>query len=383
MARRLATAPRRPWPDRPLAVSLVITELDPGGAEKALVALATGLDRRRWSPGVIALGPEAGLAAAARSAGLDVVCLGVDPRRPLRAVARLAGALRRQRPALVQSFLFHANVAARLAAPMAGAPWVVGGLRVAERGQRWHLRIDRLTARLSAGSVCVSEGVRRFSRESGGWPDDRLAVIPNAVDPGPFDRAEAVSRVSLGVPPGATLALFVGRLAGQKGLPVLIDAAARVAAVRPGWHLALAGDGPLRGWLRHRLAADPALAGRVHPLGPRADVPGLLKSADLLVLPSLWEGMPNAVLEAMAAGRAVVASAVEGSEDLVTPGRTGWLVPPGEPGPLADALLDADADPDRLRRYGAEARARVAAEFTPEAAVHAYERLWGGLLGYE
>jgi hypothetical protein len=117
-------------------VALVITELDVGGAEKALVSLATGLDRRRWAPNVIALGPEAPLAAPIRAAGVAVECLGVNPSQPLGAVARLASALRRQGPDLVQSFLFHANVAARLAAPWAGGPWVIGGLRVAERRKR-------------------------------------------------------------------------------------------------------------------------------------------------------------------------------------------------------------------------------------------------------
>jgi starch synthase (maltosyl-transferring) len=365
-------------------VALVITELDVGGAEKAMVALATGLDCRRWDPRVIALGPEAALAGPIRKAGVPLTCLGVDPRRPVRAVARLAAELRRPGPpALVQSALFHANVAARLAAPWAGRPWVVGGLRVAERRQRWHLWLERVTAPLAAGAVCVSEGVRRFSREAGGWPDDRLAVIPNTVDVAPFDRAEAVPRAALGVPEGAFLALFVGRLDAQKGLPVLLDAAARVSAARPDWHLALAGDGPERRWLHDRLADSPGLAARVHPLGHRGDVPGLLKAADVLVLPSLWEGMPNAVLEAMAARRAAVATAVEGTVDLVVPGETGWLVPPADPGALAAALLDAAADPDRLRRYGDVARARAEAAFAPRRTVLSYERLWAGLLGLE
>jgi starch synthase (maltosyl-transferring) len=375
-------------------VALVITELDVGGAEKALAALAAGLCRARWSPRVIALGPEAPLAAPIRAAGVPVECLGVDPRRPARAVARLASALRRARPALVQSFLFHANVATRLAAPWAGRPWVLGGLRVAERQKGWHLRLDRLTAPLGLGSVCVSEGVRRFSREAGGWPDERLTVIPNGVDVAPFDRAEAVPRGSIGVPDAATLALFVGRLDPQKGLSVLLDAAEALLAAPPdgdsdgngdgnGWHIVLAGDGPERGRLTTRIEASPALSGRVHLLGARGDVPGLLRSADLLVLPSLWEGMPNAVLEAMAARRAVVATAVEGTEDLVVPGQTGWLVPPGDPAALAAALLDAASDPDRLARFGQAARTRAEARFSTAATVAAYERLWAGVLGFD
>jgi starch synthase (maltosyl-transferring) len=363
-------------------VALVITELDVGGAEKALVALATGLERRRWEPAVVCLGEDGPLVEPLRAAGVTVVCLNLRRNQVVRGVMRLARALRRARPLLVQGFLFHANIATRLAAPWAGRPWVVGGLRVAERQKRWHILGDRLTTRLATGSVCVSDGVLRFARDVGRVPADRLTVIPNAVDPAPLDRAEPLDRASIGVPSGAHLALFVGRIAPQKGLPVLLDAAARVARDRPDWHLALAGDGPDRPELAARAAACPALAGRVHWLGRRADVPALLKAADLLVLPSLWEGMPNAVLEAMAARRAVVASAVEGTEDLVVPGRTGWLVPAGDAAALAAALLEAAADPGRLRRFGAEARARVEAGHSPRSVVAAYERLWAGLLGF-
>src|SRR5262249_54239489 len=195
-------------------------------------------------------------------------------------------------------------------------------------------------------------------------------------------------RAALGlgdVPDAAFLALFVGRLGAQKGLTTLLDAFDIALSAWPGqgWHLALAGDGPDRDKLRADADARPALSGRVHWLGQRADVPALLHAADLLVLPSLWEGMPNALLEAMAARRAVVAPAGEGPEDLVPPDVTGWLAPPGDPDALARALLDAAADPARLRRLGDAARARVEAEFSPARAVLSYERLWAGLLGYE
>ena len=365
-----------------MPVSLVITDLDVGGAERALVALATGLDRRRWFPSVIALGGQGALATPLRAAGIAVECLGVNPRRPFRSVRSLAGALRKFKPSLVQSFLFHANVASRLAVPLARVPWVVGGLRVAERQRRWHLTLDRLTSGLATGSVCVSEGVRRFSRDVGRLDPDRLVVIPNGIDPMPFDRAEAADRPTLGVPLDAFLTLYVGRLDPQKGLNVLLEAAAKVAEARPDWHLALAGDGPEREALRFQNEANPALKKRTHWLGRRDDVPALLKAADLLVLPSLWEGMPNVVLEAMAARRAVVATKVEGSEDLVEPGRTGWLVPPGDPEALAVSLLEAAESPERLRLYGEAARDRVEANFTPGRVVEAYERLWSGVLGF-
>src|SRR5262249_33776346 len=125
LTRRLETVVRRPWPDGPVPVSLVITDLDVGGAERALVALATRLDRRRSEPTVLCLGPEGRLVAPLRASDIALECLDVNRRRPVRAVLQLGGALRRHAPRLVQSFLFHANVAARLAAPLARVPWVV------------------------------------------------------------------------------------------------------------------------------------------------------------------------------------------------------------------------------------------------------------------
>jgi len=381
LAQLLATAPLAPWPAAPVRVTLAITDLDVGGAERALVALALGLDRRRWRPAVVCLAGEGALAGPLRAAGIEVICLGVNPRRPVAAVRALAGVFRADRPAIVQSFLFHANIAARLAARLAGSPPVVGGLRVAERQRRWHLTLDRITARWSVGSVCVAEGVRRFSIEQGRLDPDRLVVIPNGVDLARFDHASPVDRSSIGVPTDAVLTLYVGRLDPQKGLDTLLKAAAGVARVRPDWHLALAGDGPLRPDLMAQAARLLDLAGRVHWLGRRDDVPSLLGSADLLVLPSLWEGMPNVVLEAMAAGVPVVATRVEGTEDLVLPGQTGWLVPPGAVEPLTQALLGAAEDAERRQAFGRNGRSRVEAAFTPERVVAAYEQVWAGVLG--
>jgi starch synthase (maltosyl-transferring) len=383
LARRLETARRAPWPSEPVPVGLVITDMDVGGAERILVALATRLDRRRWRPRVFCLGPEGKMVEPLTASGLPADCLDVNRKRPLQAVARLASALRSHAPRLVQSFLFHANVATRLAAPFAGIPWVLSGHRVAEHQKRWHLTLDRLTARLASGSVCVSNGVLRFTRDVEGVAPDRLTVIPNGVDPAPLDRAEPLPRAWIGVPEGGQLALCIGRLDVQKGLPFLFDAAERVVAELPDWYLVLVGDGPERDWVRRRIAETPALSGRVHWLGRRDDVPRLLKSADLLVLSSLWEGMPNVVLEAMAARRAVVATVVEGTEDLILPGRTGWLVPPRDAEALAVALLEAAKDPARRLAFGEAGRQRVEDQFSVDRMVQAYESLWAGVLGYD
>ncbi len=262
-------------------------------------------------------------------------------------------------------------------------PWALSGVRVAEHQKHWHLTVDRMTGWLATRHVCVSQGVSRFCQEVGGISPERMVVIPNGVDTDLFDRATALPRADLGIPEGCHVALSIGRLNVQKGLPFLLDAAERVAGQRNDWRLLIVGDGPEREWLVTRIASTPLLAGCVQWLGRRDDVPRLLKTADLVVLASLWEGMPNVVLEAMAARRAVVATVVEGSEDLVVPEQTGWLVPPRDASALANALLEAAHDPDRLRALGDRGRERVEANYTLRAMIAAYDRLWSGILGFE
>jgi starch synthase (maltosyl-transferring) len=279
--------------------------------------------------------------------------------------------------------MFHANLAARLAAPWAGHPWVIGGLRVAEQRKSWHLILDRLTAPLTAGSVCVSQGVFRFSCEVAKINPAQLTIIPNGIDPQQFDLAEPVPRASIGIPDEAHLALWIGRLDPQKGLPDLLAAAEKVIVQRPAWYLALAGDGPQRGWLLQQLAELPQLREKVRVLGRRDDIAGLLKSADVLVNTSLWEGMPNAVLEAMAAGRPIIGTAVQGTEDLVVPGQTGWLVPSRELTALSSALIQAADSPETCRQFGQAGRIRVEQHFSLAATIEAYERLWSRVLGLQ
>lgn len=385
LKRRLEIAEKRPKfrPEIPTPIALVITDLDVGGAERALVNLVVRLDRSRWAPVVVNLSGEGAMVEPIRRAGIVCESLDLDRRRPIRGVLRLASSLRRHRPKLVQSFMFHANLATRLAAPLAGCPEVVGGLRVAERQKRWHRTLDRLTSRLARGSVCVSEGVRRFSVETTGLDPDRLVVIPNGVDPARFDEATPVPRAEIGASDDDFLALTVGRLDVQKGLGDLLAAVERVIPARPRFRLAIVGDGPLRDWLDAEIAARPTLTGRVSRLGRRDDAPGLMRSADLLIHAALWEGMPNVILEAMAARLPVVATRVEGAEELVAPGRTGWLVPPSSPDHLASAILEAIDDPEASRRMGRAGRDEVEAEYSLNRVVSLHDELWSRILGYK
>jgi len=176
----------------------------------------------------------------------------------------------------------------------------------------------------------------------------------------------------------------VGRLAAVKNLPMLIDAFARVRARNPEFarraRLALVGDGPQADLLAHTIA-QAGLQDQVWLAGARHDVPACLQALDLLCLPSLAEGISNALLEAMATGLPVVATAVGGNDELVAPGCTGALVGSGDTSALADAIERYFRDPDLRARHASAARERAVTQFSLVTMVDRYHRLYASMLG--
>jgi glycosyltransferase involved in cell wall biosynthesis len=366
--------------DSPLHVALFITELDIGGAERCLVELAARIDRKRFTPVVYALSPrpapdQRSLVPQLEAAGVETHFLGAEGARHLPAVVRgLTKLLKRQRADVLQSFLFHANFVGRWAAWRAGVRHVFSGVRVAERGVGWHLWLDRATSRLVDRYVCVSQAVADFTRARLRLPDERVIVIPNGIDVERFASAGPADLTSLGLPTGSRAVTYIGRLESQKGVAELIEHSCWWLARRPEHDLVIVGAGPLQPLLKS-LAARSGVASRVHFAGWRADVPEILKASDLLVLPSHWEGMPNVILEAMAAGRAVVSTDVEGVRELLGDAATDQVVPSGQYVVLAERLDSLLADEPTRRRLG-EFNQRRANDFTWDKMVAAYEQLF-------
>lgn len=365
----------------PTRLAFCITELDAGGAERALSQLVLGLNRAEWEPRVYCFAPPGPFASVLQDAGVDVQCFNaVHLWDAPRVVWSLRRELRNWRPSLLQTFLFHANILGRLAGRWAGVPHIVSGQRVAERRSSWYGRIDKWTNRFVDRNVCVSQGVADYCEQIVGLSPDKTIVIPNGVDVARFAQATPVDWTELGLPSDAQVLIAIGRLEPQKGIDDLLTAMATVALAAPRCHLVIVGDGPDRTALEER-SLQPPLAGRVWFLGRRDDVPRLLRGALGLVSPSRWEGMPNVVLEAMAAAKPVIATRVEGSAELVVPGRTGWLVPASDPPALANAIQELVLDPARAATLGVESQTIVSSRFTTNAMVAAFERLYRNLLG--
>ena len=359
------------------AITFCITELDVGGAEKAAVRIAIGLKQLGWLVRVISLRNAGPLAEPLIAAGIPVTALNCRGFTDLRAFFRLTSELRVQRPDIVCCFLHQANIYGRLAARRAGIPVVVSGVRVADR-RMWVTKSDAWTRHYTDHYIAVSENVAAVHAQLCGIPVAMISAIPNGVDiPVPATQPE-ISQIN---PAHQDFELlFVGRLTEQKSPLDLLEAYQKLPAeLRNRTRITFAGEGPLRQRLESRIAAG-TLSSRVKLIGHSPDIPNLMKRATLLVLPSRWEGLPNAVLEAMAIGLPVVSTAVDGTRELISNGETGWLVPPGKPEALAAAIAEALNSPDLRRMYAKTSQVIAAKSFSWDVATHRYAKLLRALL---
>ncbi len=363
----------------PIRIAFCITELDPGGAERALTELVRRLDRELFAPVVFCLGPPGELGETLKRADIPVQYFHAKGLRDVNVVFRLAKALRKFRPRILQTWLYHANLLGRIAGRLAQVPTIVSGIRVAERRSRWRLRAERFTEGFVAAHVCVSQAVAEFSIQQGGLNPALVHVIPNGVDVARFANAEPVDLGALGLSSAAKTLLCVGRLDPQKDPLWLLEAFPKLRSLFDNVHLLYAGTGPLESSIKARIK-QLHFEECVHCLGWRSDIPALLKSADALVLPSRWEGMPNVVLEAFAAGLPVVAAQVEGISELITPGETGRIVSSRNVDELVGHLSSILNDPQGAFAMAQSAQTLVKEKFTWEINSRSYQKLYQELI---
>jgi len=319
-----------------------------GGIRAHTEALRAGLLERGWE--VVVAAPTGGDVAIPVPAGLDPV--------------DLARAVRRLRGQLAAFDLVHAHgLKAGWTAALARArPWVLTVHNAVLPGQGGVTEpvLRRLERRLPGrADAVIATSAELGSGLHGLVPSERLHVI-RPVGPAPrATRPASDVRRELGAAPGTSLVLGVGRLHPQKGWPILLEAVARLRPPRP-VRVVIAGEGPLEGDLRARLAAL-HLEGVVSLVGARPDAVDLLAAADVVVVASSWESGPLVLAEAMTLGRPVVTTPVGFATDLVADGVTGRLVPIGDAAALAGALTAVLSDPEGAARMGAAGAGRVAA----------------------
>lgn len=355
---------------------LIASVTDIGGAERMAVGIASHLPRDRfevWMCATRRIEPAA--AALLDQAGVKQARLNRRSKSDVHRFGALAALLRRQRIDVLHSHCFGSNFWGSVIGRACRVPVVIAHEHTwSYEGQPLRRFIDgQIIGRLADRFVAVSslDAKRMVSIE--GVPAEKVLVIPPPYVP----RARAGHsdlRAELGIEVSTPLIAVVAVLRPQKALSVVLDGHARVLAVRPDAHLAIAGDGPCRQQLEHRASAL-GLKGRVHFLGRRNDVDDILATADVAALSSDYEGTPLVAFECMANRTPLVATAVGGLPDVLDHGRSGVLVAPRDPHALADAILTLLADPSRREEIAAAAADRVG-DFSIEIATQRFAALY-------
>lgn len=371
---------------RPL---VLISGLATGGAERVTASFLCWLarDGRNVPTCTVTDRHDGPLADELCGAGVRRHDLGARRLADARALGRLVRLLRRDGIDLVHAHGQDATILAAAARRLAGVRLVVTRHVLDEprddTRQRLRARAALAAIRHAHAAIAPSTAAAARLAELARIPERRIHVLPNGIDLDRYDRPEleagrAATRGALGVGQGEPLVLMPAVLRAGKGHEVLLDAATALRARVPHARILLAGDGPLEGALRARAAP---LGEAVVFLGRRDDVPALLAACDLVVLPSFTEALPTALLEAAAAGRPVVATRTGGTPEVVRDGVTGVLVPPDDPGMLADAMAALLTDPARSRAMGAVARRLARRLFGIDEQVRRTLALWEAVAG--
>ncbi len=347
-----------------------------GGTERVAMQLIAALDRTRWRPVLLHHGGSgiAPLLAEASAAGIETrVVPQVLTAQHWGRMPAFVRAIRALRPSVLHAHLsWPLSCKYGLAAStLAGVPATVATAQLYFDVSKLPLVAaqPRLIAKAVGRYLAVSTGVARQLLDEFGIPQAKVEIVRNGIDVSRYEQARVDAEAQrqtrsperrniLASRSDQPVVLTVARLEQQKGLPYLIDAVPLV----PGVSFAIAGDGPDREALEKQAVAN-GVGDRVIFLGRRDDVPALLAAADLFVLPSLYEGLPLSIMEAMAAGTPVIASDIGGNNELVVSGTNGLLVPPRNPAALADAVTMLVANPSRAASLAAVAQAQAHREF--------------------
>jgi glycosyltransferase involved in cell wall biosynthesis len=387
--------------NRPLRLLHVIEDLGPGGAERLLYTNLKHLDPERFRHTVLTVfSTHNHWAEPIRRLGVTVESLECRSLRDFPfGIARLRRRLRANRPDLLHSHLWTANVIGRIAGRLAGVPVISSvhnpdhepeawedGADVSLWKRRLALSLDRWSAHFGCDRlVAVSEYVRQCARRRLHFPLERIDLLYNPVDSEGLERTgrgrEELQR-ACGIPPQSLLLLNVGRVSPQKGLLYAVRALPDIIRKHPSAHLISLGSLADTRWLEHLKseARSLSVSGHVHFMGAQREVTDFLHGSDLFIFPSLYEGLGIALVEAMVAGRACVATNTGPIPEIITHGVDGWLVPPQHATALADAVNTLLGDAAKREALGRAASASALARFQPQAAADTLADIYDSVL---
>ena len=371
-----------------ISVTHLITGLNTGGAEMALFRLLQNMDRQRFDMQVVSMIPVGPVGEQIRALGIPVISLEMPAGRPsLRGLCQLVGLLKQFRPAILQTWLYHADLMGLMAAKLAGVPAVIWNIRSAEMDFSLYRRLSGLVMRACAifsgfpNAIIVNSRAGQNVHTRLGYHPKEWQFIPNGIDVEHFSANEDAGqliRLDWGVTSGEILIGLVGRLDPVKDHPTFLKAAAIVQAQHPKVCFVCMGAGPSAYLNELKGLAEQMGVSQLLWVGTRTDMPAVYSALDILVSSSTGEGFPNVVAEAMACECPCVATDVGDSAILVA--ETGLSVPPRNPEALADAILRMVELPETKREHlGKKARQRIKENFSLAQMVHTYSNLYKSL----
>lgn len=364
-------------------VLYTVNRMDVGGSQTHLLQVLRLLDRERFEPVLCCLTGEGALLEAARDTGATVIGGGLDGLKSpgaAAALARLAAAMRRRQIDVVHNYLLRANVVGSLAARLARVPVVLTSKRGCHERRGLEMAGARLSNRLADCVTANAEAVRQFVHAHEGCAIEKMVVIPSGIDTDRFaPRPGGDHKQRLGLPADAIVVGSVTRMRVRKGVEEFLAAMGRICRQRPAVHVVIAGEVELDDEVG-AMVASAGLEGRLHLLGRRSDIADVLSAFDVFALSSHDEGMSNAILEAMAMERPVVATDVGGTGEVVVEGKTGHLVPARDVEALAAGIERVLGDPQRGRQLGVRGRQVVVERYSARSMVRQMEALYTRLL---
>ena len=347
-----------------------------------LLRLLQRIDRSRYKPEVVTLlnlkGPIKG---ELEKLGIKVNSIHVKSKMDIISLLRLYRLIKIKKPDILHTQLFASDIAGRIIGRLAGVPVIITSIRNIYYGSSLRDLMIKFTEKHADKTTIVSSISAQRLIKNKIIPENKLIVLHNGIDPECFYSGVSLEnkvyiREKYGLPKGVFLFLAVGSLTPQKGYPYLFEAVKSLKGNSFNFHLAIAGDGKLRTNLASHVN-EMGLTSNVTFLGRIDNVPELMATADVLILSSLWEGLPGVVLEAMASELPVVATAVGGTPEIVIDGVTGILVPPGNHQQLAKAIYNIMQKTDQERKeMGKVGRQRIEEQFHVDKMVKAYEALY-------
>lgn len=363
-----------------------------GGGGHIILALAEMASEAGWKVDILATDPVCQRVFRARGFGIvdqDVIWREIRPLRDARGLLKLYGFLKTNSYDLVHTHTSKAGFVGRIAARFAGTPAVIHTAHSfpfhEESGvlsSFIYRRLERCAARCCDRVITVSEYHRQWGLRCKIGDPDKLVAIPNGIDDHTLaSKSPASVRAELQIPATEIIFLTPGRLFRGKGLEYLIDALPLLTSLIPDrpFRIVLAGEGPLRQALEARAAAR-LVSAKVRFLGFRSDIPDLLKAADIVVLPSLHEGMSISLLEAMAAQKPIIATSIGGNLEPTAHGAGALIIPPKNPSSLAEAMATFACNPSMAAEKSLHARRLFEAGYTKQIMLARYRRLYGELL---